>query len=102
ADKQSALPASDRLQRGLKLALSIGDQGRAEKARDALADLFTRVNETWGWVTLFDIFEEAPKIKLTGPQLAAMVAGLEAHITEIARKPEGVDPGGTMHVAARL
>jgi hypothetical protein len=102
ANAQSAMPASDRLQRGLKLAVSVGDQGRAEQARDAIVDLFTRVNETWGWVTLFDIFEESPKIKLTQPQQDALVAGLEAHITEIAGKPEGVDPAGTMHVAARL
>jgi hypothetical protein len=102
ADRQSAMPASDRLRRGLKLALSIGDQGQAEQARDALADLFTRVNETWGWVTLFDLFEGSAKIKLTEPQLAAMVAGLESYITEIAGKPEGIDPGGAMHVAARL
>jgi hypothetical protein len=31
-----------------------------------------------------------------------LVAGLEAHITEIAGKPDGVDPASTMHVAARL
>ncbi len=102
ADAETAIPASDRLQRGLKLAVSVGDQGRAEQARDTVVDLFTRVNETWGWVTLFDIFEESPKIKLTEPQQDALVAGLESHITEIAGKPEGVDPAGTMHVAARL
>src|SRR5262249_708040 len=65
ADAGSAMTASDRLQRGLRLALSIGDQTRAEQARDALVVLFTRVNEMWGWVTLFDMFDESPKIKLT-------------------------------------
>jgi lysyl-tRNA synthetase class 1 len=102
ADADSAMTASDRLQRGLRLAVSVGDQARAEQARDALVALFTRVNETWGWVTLFDTFEESPKIKLTDAQKDAMVAGLEAQVTEVAGKPEGVDPGGSLHVAARL
>jgi hypothetical protein len=69
ADKKTDMQASDRLQRGMKLAVSIGDTVRSEQARDALVDLFTRVNETWGWVTLFDVFEDSPKIKLyNGPQ----------------------------------
>jgi Domain of unknown function (DUF4209) len=102
ADKESDIQASDRLQRGLKIAVSVGDQARAEQARDALFDLFGRVNETWGWVTLYDIFDDSPKIKLTSPQLDAVVAGLEAHVTEVSGKAEGVDPGGSLHVAARL
>ena len=102
ADADSAMTASDRLQRGLRLAVSVGDQPRAEQARDALVALFARVNETWGWVNLFDMFEESPKIKLTDAQNDTMVAGLEAHVTEVAGKPEGVDPGGSLHVAARL
>jgi lysyl-tRNA synthetase class 1 len=102
ADTSSAMPAADRLRRGLVVALSIGDQARAEQVRDALVDLFTRVNETWGWVTLFDVFEEQPKIKLTDPQQAAVIAGLEAHVTHVSGLPEGVDPAGTLHVAARL
>src|SRR5205085_5552379 len=94
--------ASDRLQRGMKLAVSIGDTARSEQARDALVDLFTRVNETWGWVTLFDVFEDSPKIKLTDTQRDAVAAGLEAHVTKVAGKPEGIDPNGSLHVAARL
>jgi lysyl-tRNA synthetase class 1 len=102
ADADSAMTASDRLQRGLRLAVSVGDQPRAEQARDALVALFTRVNETWGWVTLFDMFEESPKIKLTDAQKDVTVTGFEAHVTEVAGKPEGIDPGGSLHVAARL
>ncbi len=103
ADAENAITASDRLQRALNLALSIADQeGRPEQARDALVDLFTRVNQTWGWVTLYDIFEESPKIKLTDPQWDSVIAGLESYVTEVAGKPEGVDPAGTLHVAARL
>ena len=33
-------------------------------------DLFTRVNETWGWARLFDIFDGQTKVQMTGPQLA--------------------------------
>jgi lysyl-tRNA synthetase class 1 len=102
ADADSAMAAADRLHRGLRLAVSVGDQPRAEQARDALVALFTRVNEIWAWVSLFDMFEESPKIKLTDAQKDAMVAGLEAHVTGVAAKPEGVDPGGSLHVAARL
>lgn len=102
ADKKTDMQAADRLQRGMKLAVSIGDTARSEQARDALVDLFTRVNETWGWVTLFDVFEDSPKIKLTDPQRDAVVAGLEAHVNEVSGKPEGVDPAGSLHVAARL
>ncbi|EAQ81524.1 DUF4209 domain-containing protein [Blastopirellula marina] len=102
ADSDSAMQASDRLERGIQLAVSIRDTPRAEQARDALVDLFTRVNETWGWVTLYDFFEDSPKIKLTDAQRDAVVAGLEAHVTEVAGKPEGIDPGGSLHVAARL
>jgi len=102
ADKKTDMQASDRLQRGMKLAVSIGDTVRSEQARDALVDLFTRVNETWGWVTLFDVFEDSPKIKLTDPQKDAVVTGLEAHVTEVAGKPKGIDPAGSLHVAARL
>ncbi|MCE9567843.1 MAG: DUF4209 domain-containing protein [Planctomycetes bacterium] len=102
ADKQTDLQAADRLQRGMKLAVSIGDTARSEQARDALVELFTRVNETWGWVTLFDVFEDSPKIKLTDTQSDAVTAGLEAHVTKVAEKPEGIDPNGSLHVAARL
>lgn len=102
ADSDAAVTASDRLKRALKLAVSIGDTVRSNQARDALVDLFTRVNETWGWVTLYDVFEDSPKIKLTDPQLDAVVAGLEAHVTEVAAKPDGIDPAGSLHVAARL
>jgi transposase len=70
ADWQSARPAADRLRRALVLALSVGDQVRAEQVRDALVNLLTRVNETRGWVTLFDMFEGQTKVQLTGPQLA--------------------------------
>lgn len=102
ADAGSAMMASDRLQRGLRLAVSLGDQTRAEQARDALVAFFARVNGTWGWVTLIDMIEELPKIKLTDAQKDAMVAGLEAHVAEVAGKPKGVDPGESLHVAARL
>jgi len=102
ADSDSALSASDRLERAIRLALSVGDKPRAEQARDALVDLFTRVNETWGWVMVYDFFEDSPKIKLTDPQRDALVAGLESHVTNVDGKPEGVDPGGSLHVAARL
>lgn len=102
AGSDDAMIASDRLQRALKLAVSVGDKVRSEQARDAMVDLFTRVNETWGWVTLYDVFEDSPKISLTDPQRDAVVAGLEAHVTEVAGKPEGIDPAGSLHVAARL
>lgn len=102
ADAKSAIPTSDRLQRALKIALGIGDQTRVEQVRDAMAELFTRVNETWGWVKLFDTFAEHAKVQLTVAQQDAMVAGLEMHVAEAAGKPEGVDPAGTFHVAARL
>jgi hypothetical protein len=101
-DSDSTMQASDRLERAIQLAVSVGDTPRAEQARDALVDLFTRVNETWGWVTLYDFFEDSPKIKLTDAQGDAVIAGLEAHVTEVAGKLEGIDPGGSLHVAARL
>ena len=102
ADSDNATTASDRLERAMRLAVSIGDMPRAEHARDALVDLFTRVNETWGWVTLYDFFNDSPKIKLMDAQWDAAVSGLEAHVTEVDGKPEGIDPGGSLHVAARL
>ena len=102
ADKESGIQASDRLRRSLELALSVGDQARAEQVRDALFDLFARVNETWGWVSLYDIFDDSRKVKLTTSQLDTAIAGLEAHVTEVSGKAEGVDPGGSLHVAARL
>lgn len=102
ADSDNAVTASDRLERALRLAVSVGDTARAEQARDAMVDLFTRVNETWGWVTLFDFFEDSSKIKLTDAQRDAVTAGLEAHVTDVAGKPEGIDPAGSLHVAARL
>jgi hypothetical protein len=49
-----------------------------------------------------DFFEDSPKIKLTDAQRDALVAGLESHVTEVDGKPEGIDPGGSLHVAARL
>lgn len=102
ANSKSAVAGSDRLQRGLQLALQIGDGARSEQARDAILELFTRVNETWGWVTVFDTFEEQGKVKLTQAQRDAVIAGLEAHVTDVAGKAEGAEPGATLHVAARL
>jgi hypothetical protein len=102
AAADNAVPASDRLRRGLTLALSIGDQTRAEQTRDAMFELFSRINATWAWVTLFDLFEEQQKVRLTDPQRAAVAAGHEAHITEVGGKAEGAEPGPTLHVAARL
>lgn len=102
ADCNTAMPAADRLERALKIAMGIGDKVRAEQARDAFFDLISRVNETWGWTTLYDAFEEQTKISLTDTQRAALVAGLEGHVTEAAGKPHGVDPAGSFHVAGRL
>lgn len=102
ADSDSAMRASDRLKRAIYLAVSVGDTPRAERARDAFVDLFTRINEIWGWVTLYDFFADSPKIKLTDHQRDAIVARLEAHVTEVAGKPEGINPGSSLHVAARL
>jgi len=102
SDNNTTMPAADRLERALKIALGIGDKTRAEQARDAFFDLISRVNETWGWVTLYDAFEEQTKISLTNSQRVALVAGLEAHVTEAAGKPKGVDPAGSFHVAGRL
>src|SRR5208283_4753189 len=62
---KNAMQVSNHLQRGMKLALSIGDQARAEQARDAAVKMFTQINQTWGWVTLYDLFEESSKVKLT-------------------------------------
>jgi hypothetical protein len=76
ADADSAIAVSDRLQRALKIALSIGDQARADKLRDALFDLFSRVDETWGCVTLFDIVEEQAKIKFSTAQVDSMISAL--------------------------
>jgi hypothetical protein len=98
ADADSAIPASDRLQRELKLAVSIGDQTRAEQTCDSMFELFSRISQTWGWVTLFDIFDEQQKVRLTDLQRAVLVAGLEAYITEVACKAAGA----ILHVAARL
>jgi hypothetical protein len=102
ADAASLIPAPERLQRALKIAIGIGDTAREEQVRDAMAELAARVNEPWGWVTLFDTFEEQTKIKLTAAQHDAVVAALEAHMTEVARKPEGVEPLTAFPVAARL
>lgn len=102
ADANAATRAVNHLQRALKVAVGIGDQARAGQVRDALVELIARVNETWGWVALYDAFEEQPKIELTDAQRDALIAGLESHVTEGAAKSEGVDPAGTFHVAARL
>jgi hypothetical protein len=102
ADADASMRASDRLQRGLRLAVSVGDRARAEQARDALVSLFARVNETWGWVALFDLFATSPKIKLTEAQEHAMIAGLEAYVTMVGGKPGGETPDASLHVAARL
>jgi|GEM_PF-1018868 len=102
ADGDTTMPAADRLERALKLAMGIGDKGRAEQARDAFFDLISRVNETWAWVTLYDAFEEQAKISLTNAQRSALIAGLEAHVTEASSKPQGVDPAVSFHVAGRL
>jgi lysyl-tRNA synthetase class 1 len=102
ADADSAMTASNRLERAIRLAVSVGDTPRAKQARDAMVDLFTRVNETWGWMTLNDFFEDSAKIKLTDAQRDAVIAGLEAHVIDVAGKPEGIDPAGSLHVAARL
>jgi hypothetical protein len=102
ADADSAFDVSDKLERALKLALSVGDQARADKIRDALFDLFSQVGETWGWVTLFDIVEEQAKIKLSATQVDSMIGALEFYIATIGAKPEGEEPGPVFDVAGRL
>jgi len=102
ADAASLIPATERLQRALKIAIGTGDTARAEQVRDAIAELAARVNETWGWVTLFDTFEEQTKIKLTAGQQDALVAALEAHMMEVAGKPEGVEPLMAFPLAVQL
>jgi hypothetical protein len=102
ADAGNLIPATERLQRALKIAIGTRDTSRAEQVRDAMAELAARVNETWGWVTLFDTFEEQTKIKLTAAQQDAVVAALEAHMTDVAGKPEGVEPLTAFPVAAQL
>ena len=91
ADSGSAIAASDRLERAIRLTVSVGDTPRAEQSRDALVDLFTRVNETWGWVKIYDFFEDSPKIKLTDAQRDAVVAALESYVIEVDRNPAGID-----------
>ena len=75
ADSNSASEAADRLERAVHLALSVRDSQRAEQARDALVDLVKRVDETWGWVTLYDAFEDTTKMKLTDAQRDLVVGG---------------------------
>jgi hypothetical protein len=102
ADSDSAIAVSDKLQRALKIALSVGDKPRADKIRDALFDLFSRVDETWGWLTLFDIVEEHNKIEFSSTQIDSMIAGLESYVTTIAAKSDGGEPGPVFSVAGRL
>lgn len=102
ADEQSMITALDRLQRGLQIALQINDERRTECLRDALFELFNRVNHTWGWVNLFDTFEYFNKVRLTDLQREAITAGLEAHIADVAGRPQGAQPAETLHVAGRL
>ncbi|MHC5536777.1 DUF4209 domain-containing protein [Singulisphaera rosea] len=102
AEADSTIAVSDKLQRALKIALSVGDKPRADNIRNALFDLFSRVNETWGWLTLFDIVEEQTKIKFSSTQTDSMIAGLESYVTTIAAKPEGEEPGPVFSVAGRL
>jgi hypothetical protein len=82
--------------------LQIKDERRTECLRDALFELFSRVNHTWGWVNLFDTFEYFDKVRLTDPQREAITAGLEAHIADVAGRPQGAQPVETLHVAERL
>ncbi len=102
ADADSAIAVSDKLQRALRIALSVGDQARADKIHNALFDLFSKVGETWGWVTLFDIVEEQAKIKLSATQVDSMIGALESYIATIAANPEGEEPGPVFRVASRL
>ena len=101
-DTDSAISTSSRLERAVQLAVSVGDTSRAEKARDVWVDLLASLNETWGWVTLYDFFESSNKIKLMSSQWDLMIAGLETHVSKVDAKPEGADPSGSFHVAARL
>lgn len=98
----SLIPAMERLQRALRIAIGTGDIPRAEQVRDAMVVLADRVKETWGWVTLFDTFEEQTKVKLTAAQQDALIAALEARVTDVADNQEGVEPLAAFTVAARL
>jgi hypothetical protein len=102
AGEHSMITALDRLQRGLQIALQIKDERRIECVRDALFELFTRVNHTWGWVNLLDTFEYFGNVRLTNSQRDAITAGLEAHIANVAGRPQGAQPVETLHVAGRL
>ncbi len=91
ADDNTTIPASERLTRGLQIALQIQDKsGRIEAARDALFALFERFDKTYGWVYLFDTYRDR------------ITAGLERHIADVAARPQGAQPVETLPVASRL
>lgn len=102
ADADSAIAVSDMLQRALKIALSVRDQLRADRVRDSLFGLYSRVDEAWGWVVLFDIAKEQNKIEFSRAQIDAMIAALESYIATTTAKPEGEEPGPVFRVAGRL
>lgn len=102
ADAANLIPAMERLERAFAIAVGTGDMAGAEQVREAMADLAARINQTWGWVTLFDTFEEQTKIKLTTAQQEAAIAALEAQMAAVARMPEGAEPLAAFPVGARL
>jgi hypothetical protein len=91
-----------RMIRGLFLAVSIGDQSRISKIRDAVYAFGAKVNDPQYWAMLFDAFSGFPKLELTEPQEAGLVRGLEQLVADVGNRPEGSLACESLPIAARL
>jgi Domain of unknown function (DUF4209) len=96
-----------RLERGLELAISIGDTNRIETVRDAMINFFYEAilpSSCGAWHFLFDNLYENKKAPICEVQLARMI---EAHEKLLARysDPEdktNLNPWGAKEAAMRL
>jgi lysyl-tRNA synthetase class 1 len=102
AEAYNAPLAFERAERGLVLALSIGDQSRLAVARDALFELSKRINTPIGWAVIFDIWERHEKVAIPIEQEKALLVGLEGYVERVNKDPAGCEPLPALHLAARL
>ena len=105
--KEHACRRTRRLERALRLAISIGDHTRISLVRDAMFTLHAQVADEEGigiWAFLFDKLYDNKKVSLTLEQEQIIISSLEDALRRVSdpTDPIHLDPHAARDIAHRL